>query len=73
MTTYRFDGFREELLGNHCLDDDGRMVLRDDYEAAEECRAALREERRRRQARIDALTFTALGMLAALLLLILGR
>ena len=73
MASIRFDGFRESMLTDYCIDDNCRYQLRDDFEAAAECRQAYREERRRRQAQIDALTYMAVGMLVAVLLLVLGR
>lgn len=73
MITHQFDGFRESMLTDYCIDDNGRYQLRDDFEAAAECRRAYREERLRRQSRIDALTYAAVGMLVAVMLIVLGR
>lgn len=68
----RFDGFRETLLADHCIDDRGRLVLREDYEAIQECREAMRQERERRGRTIDALTFAAIGMLVAVAVIVIG-
>lgn len=73
MTIRRFDGFDEIFLSDYCIDENGRWVLREDAEAAEECRRAYHEERRRRQAIIDGLTYLALGMLVSLSLFLLGN
>ena len=73
MKTITFDGYREMTLTDHCVDDRGRLVPREDFEAAEECRAAFVEERRKERALIDGLTFTALGMLVAVLLIVIGE
>lgn len=72
MTT--FDGYRELMLGDYIVDERGRVVLREDYEAAAECREALQQEREEKRRRVVAVQALALGMAAVMvLLLVTGR
>lgn len=45
----KLDGEAELLLHEYVVDHNGRLVLRDDYEALEELREILREQARREE------------------------
>lgn len=68
-----FDGYRESLMADHCLDENGRLVVRDDLEAIEECRQAYQLERQRQKLTIERITFIALGMLIAVGLVLISN
>ena len=69
MKTLYFDGFDELRMSDMALDDNGRIVPRDDYETHQEILEAIRDEQHRRRVVPTMMVAAAWGMLLALLVL----
>lgn len=72
MKTIQFDATREDMLSDWCIDDTGRYVPREDFEAAAECREALRRQKHEEQIRPLALLLIAAGMIVAVGVMLAG-